>query len=162
MIKYKRSIGTEILAWIAFFTFLGISIFVGHDWSLLEFVVLFCILELPMIYLFPLGCQTIKFDQNKISTGWWFIEFRTFSWSEVCETGIAYTQDKETGSVISKKFIYISKRSLTTKERFFILGVKDYKNFITIENRGNIIEDIEKCSKLPFQGLPTTEDFNNM
>jgi hypothetical protein len=162
LIKYKRCIGTEILAYMAFFIFLGVSIFVGNKWSLTEFLILFCILELPMIYLFPLGCQTIRFDENEISTGWWFIKFRTFSWSEVCETGIAYTQDKKTGSVISEKFIYISKRPVTNKERFFILGVKDYKKFITMENRGNIIEDIKKYSKLPFQDLPTTEDFYNM
>jgi len=60
------------------------------------------------------------------------------------------------------KFIYISKRPVTNKERFNILNVKDHKSFITIENRGHIIEDIKKCSQLPFHPLPNTEDFNNM
>ncbi|MVB12536.1 hypothetical protein CAFE_32760 [Caprobacter fermentans] len=85
LIKYKRCLGTEILAWIAFFTFLVVSVYIGRNWNIFEFIVLFCILELPMIYIFPLGCQTVKFDEKKVSTGWWFIKFRTFLWSEVCD-----------------------------------------------------------------------------
>lgn len=86
----------------------------------------------------------------------WFITFPTFLWEEVKEAGIAYTR---AGYGTYKKFVYVSKRPVTDKERFNILNVKDKKNFITMENRGHIIEDIKKYSKLPFRDLPTTEDF---
>ncbi|WP_411677983.1 hypothetical protein [Caproicibacter sp.] len=159
MIKYKRSLEVLLLSWIAFFMLLGASIFVAHKWGLIEFIIVFFIFEIPSFVAFPLGYQTIKIDDSKISLDLWFIKLRTFSWSEVCETGIAYTRG---GYGTYKKFIYISKRPVTNKERFDILRVKDHKNFITMENRGNIIDDIKKYSKLPFRDLPTTEDFNNM
>ncbi len=87
------------------------------------------------------------------------ITFRTFLWREVSEIGIAYTR---AGYGTYKKLIYISKRPLANKERFNLGGIKDHKNIITFKNRGHIIEDIKKYSKLPFRDLPTTEDFNNM
>lgn len=159
MVKYKKSFELLTLAWILFFILLGASIFVAHKWSFTEFLILLCIFEVPTLMAFPLVYQTIKIDNEKISLDLWFIKLRTFSWSEVCETGIAYTR---AGWGTYKKFIYISKRPVTNKERFDILSVKDHKNFITMENRGNIIEDIKKYSGLPFRDLPTTEDFYNM
>lgn len=56
--------------------------------------------------------------------------------------------------------IYISKRPVTEEERFDILHVKDHKNFITMENRGNIVEEIEEYSSLPFHPLPNRENYH--
>lgn len=134
-------------------------VFVAHNWTCIDFLILFCILELPSFLIFPFAYQAIKIDDHKISLNLWFIKLRIFLWSEVSEIGIAYAR---AGYGTYKKFIYISKRPVTDKERFDILHVKDHKNFITMENRGNIIEDVKKCSKLPFRPLPTTEDFYNM
>jgi hypothetical protein len=159
MIKYRRSLETVILTWMLFVFLLAGIIFVAHKWSCIGFFILFCILELPTFVIFPIAYQAIKIDNEKISLCLWFITLRTFSWSEVSETGIAYTR---AGYGTYKKFVYVSKRPVTNKERFNVLNVKDHKNFITMENRGSIIEDIKKYSKLPFRDLPTTEDFYNM
>lgn len=159
MIKYKKSFELMVLTWIMFFVLLGACIFCAHTWSFSEFLILFCIFEIPTFMAFPLVYQTIKIDDHKISLDLWFIKLRTFLWSEVSEIGIAYTR---AGYGTYKKFIYISKRAVSNEERFNILNVKDKNNFITLENRGHIIEDIKKYSKLPFQDLPTTEDFYNM
>ena len=161
MIKYRRHSGILILTWIMFFILLGCSIFVAfvaQNWSFTDFLIIFCIFEVPTFVAFPLVYQKIKFDDKKISLCLWFITFRTFSWGEVSETGIAYTR---AGYGTYKKFVYVSKRPVTNEERFNILKAKDKKNFITMENRGHIIEDIKKYSKLPFRDLPTTEDFYN-
>ncbi|WP_411677981.1 hypothetical protein [Caproicibacter sp.] len=159
MLKYKKSSGLLVLTWIMFFVLLGACISCAYTWKFNEFLVLLCIFEVPTIIAFPLVYQTIKIDNSKISLELWFIKLRTFLWPEVCEVGLAYTR---AGYGTYKKLIYISKRPLTDKERFNLGRVKDHKNFITIENRGNIIDDIKKYSKLPFRDLPTTEDFNNM
>ena len=162
MIKYRRSIEAIVLFWIMFFVLLGCSIFVTHRWSFIEFLIFFCIFEVPTFILFPLVYRTIKIDNERISLNFGFISLRTFSWSEVYEAGIAYTRGRRAASGMYIEFIYISKRPITNEERLNILNVKDHKNFITMENRGNIIEDIKKYSKLPFRELPTTEDFYNM
>ncbi|MVB12535.1 hypothetical protein CAFE_32750 [Caprobacter fermentans] len=159
MIKYRRSIEAEVLIWMLYIFLLAGIFFVAHTWKFSEFLILFCILELPVIIIVPFAHQAIKIDDRRINLCWWVITFRTFLWSEVQETGIAYVR---AGYGTYKKYIYVSKRPVTNQERFNIHGVKDHKNFITMENRGHIIEDIKKYSKLPFRDLPTTEDFNNM
>ena len=160
MSKYKKSLEAVVLAWFLFFIFLGVGLWIviKFKWKIIDSIIFCCILEWPMLLLFPLTYQTIKIDDSKISLDLWFIKLRTFSWGEVSETGIAYTR---AGYGTYKKFVYVSKRPVTDKERFNILNVKDKKNFITMENRGHIIEDIKKYSKLPFRDLPTTEDFYN-
>lgn len=161
MKKYKVSLEAIILVWFAFVILLGVGLFViiMGKWDLVESLILCGILELPTLISFPIVYQTVKIDDEKASLCLWFITFRSIPWSEVAETGIAYTR---AGYGTYKKFIYISKRPVTDKERFDILHVKDHKNFITMENRGNIIEDLKKYSKLPFRDLPTAEDFSNM
>lgn len=162
MVRYKKSFGLLILTWIMFFVLLGACISCAYKWKFSEFLILLCIFEVPTIIAFPLVYQTIKIDNSKISLDLWFIKLRTFLWSEVCEIGIAYTRGRGSTSNVYTEIIYISKRPVMNKERFNILGVKDRKNFITMEKRGHIIEDIKKYSKLPFHPLPNTEDFNNM
>lgn len=161
MKKYRVSFEAVILAWMAFAVLTGVGLFVviKGEWNLVESLVLFSILEFPVLISFPIVYQAVKIDDHKISLCLGFITFRTFSWEEIHETGIAYTR---AGYGTYKKFVYVSKRPVTNKERFDILHVKDHKNFITIENHGNIREDIKKYSKLPFRDLPTTEDFYNM
>ena len=160
MSKYKKSLEAVVLAWFLFFIFLGVGLWIviKFKWKIIDSIIFCCILEWPMLLLFPLTYQTIKIDDSKISLDLWFIKLRTFSWGEVSETGIAYTR---AGYGTYKKFVYVSKRPVTNEERFNILKAKDKKNFITMENRGHIIEDIKKYSKLPFRVLPTTEDFYN-
>lgn len=161
MIKYRTSIEAVILVWLAFLILLGVGLFVVimDKWNFVDSIILCSVLVLPTILLFPLVYQSIKFNDIKISLCFGAITFRTFLWSEVSDIGIGYTR---AGYGTYKKFIYISKRPLTNKERFNLGGVKVRKNIITFENRGHIIEDIKKYSKLPFRDLPTTEDFNNM
>ena len=145
MIKYKRSVEVLLLSWIAFFMLLGASIFVAHKWGFIEFIIVFCIFEIPSFVAFPIGYQTIMIDDCKISFNLWFIKLRTFLWSEVCETGIAYTRG---GYGTYKKFIYISKRPVTNKERFNILQVKDHKNFIqwkTVAISLRTLRNIRNC-----------------
>lgn len=48
------------------------------------------------------------------------------------------------------QYVYILKRSVTNKERFDILHVKDHKNFITIENHDNVIEDLKNIPRCHF------------
>jgi hypothetical protein len=158
MVKYRRSLETVVLFWLLFFVLLGASILVAHNWSLLDFLITFCIFEVFSLLILPLCGQTVKFDGEKISLCFWFITFQTFEWADVRETGIAYTR---AGYGTYKKMIYISKRPVTEEERFDILHVKDNKNFITMENRGNIVEEIEEYSALPFQPLPNKESFHH-
>lgn len=161
MVKYRMSLEAIILAWVACLILLGVGLFViiNGRWNFIDSIILCGILELPMLVLFPIVYLTIKFDDEKISLCLGFIIFRSLSWTEVSEMGMAYTR---AGYGTYKKFIYISKRPITNKERFNLSGIKDRKNFITMENRGKIIEELKKYSKLLFRDLPTTEDFNNM
>nr|WP_319488565.1 hypothetical protein [uncultured Caproiciproducens sp.] len=97
--------------------------------------IMFCACLGVGLCLFPIACQSIKFDNQKISLYCWFIKIRSFSWVEVCEIGSAYSSGKSAYVEV----IYIAKRPVSNKERFNINGVKDKKNFITMENSGNII-----------------------
>ena len=160
MVKYTRSIEVVILVWFFFLTLLGVGLWfvIKFRWNLFDSIILCGVLVGPALFFFPL-CQTIKFDNEKVSLNFWCIKLRTFPWTEVQDMGVAYARG---GYGTYTKYVYVSKRPVTNKERFDILHVKDHKNFITMENRGNIIEDIKKYSRLPFRDLPTTEDFNNM
>ena len=87
------------------------------------------------------------------------ITIRAFLWEEVKKIGGAYARGGY-GSYI--QYVYISRRSISNKERFDILHIKDRKNFIAMENRGNIIEALIKYSKKPFRPLPNIEDYKNI
>lgn len=154
MVKYQRSSLSIVSVFILFFVCLGIGvIFVINFKSSIIDSILFCaILQLPTFIMIPYACQRIEFDHEKISFYYSFIKIRTFTWLEVCELGAAYSRGVHT----RVEFIYISKRSITSKERNDIntIKLKERKNFITIESRGNIIEEIKNYSKLPFEFLP--------
>lgn len=157
MIRYKRSIEATLLTWMIFLLLGGpiIAIAVSNRWDITGTFIMLAISELPMLYIFPKGSQEIKIDKNGVTIGWRFVKFRIILWPEVKEIGIAYSY---TGYSKTKKFIYISKRPVKHEERFSILRVKDYKNFITMENRGNIINVIKEYSNLPFEPLPSAEN----
>ncbi len=160
MVKYTRSIEVMILVGIIILFPLGVGLWlvINGRWNLTDSLILFSILVGPTLLLLPI-CQTVKIYNDRVCLNFWFIKLRTFSWTEVHEIGAAYAR---AGYGTYVQYVYISKRSATDKERFDILHVKDRKNFITMENRGNMIEDVKKYSKLPFRDLPTKEDFNNM
>ncbi|MVB12533.1 hypothetical protein CAFE_32730 [Caprobacter fermentans] len=160
MVKYTRSIEVMILVGIIILFPLGVGLWlvINGRWNLTDSLILFSILVGPTLLLLPI-CQTVKIYNDRVCLNFWFIKLRTFFWTEVHEIGAAYARG---GYGTYMKYVYISKRYVTDKERFDILHVKDRKNFITMENRGNMIEDIKKYSKLPFRDLPTKEDFNNM
>lgn len=160
MVKYTRSIEVMILVGIIILIPFGVVLWItiNGKWNLIESVILFSVLVGPTLFLLPL-CQTIKIENDKVSLNFWLIKIRVFPWAEVKEIGGAYARGGY-GSYI--QYVYISRRSITDKERFDILHIKDRKNFITMENRGNIIEDLKSYSKMPFRPLPTTEDYKNV
>lgn len=154
MVKYQRSSDALAGACILFFVALGISAIFAINFksSIIVSIILCAILQIPTFIMIIYACQRIEFDHEKISFYYWFIKIRTFSWLEVCEIGAAHSRGKN-GYV---NFIYISKRPITSKERNDIneIELKDRKNFITLENRGNIIEEIKNYSRMPFQDFP--------
>ncbi|WP_129588176.1 hypothetical protein [Clostridium minihomine] len=157
--KYQKSSTFTVGVLIIFFLYSAVALcfVIKFKWSVIESILFFVFFEYPMYILIPIACLRIEFDYKKISLYCGFIKIRTFSWLEVCEIGAAHSR----GRCMHVNFIYISKRPITSKERSDInkIKLKDRKFFITLENRGNIIEKLKKCSKLPFQDFPVTEDF---
>lgn len=116
MNKYKfiRSRFAYVGSWIYFILLTGVcigSLIIGYKntglWDISGFLIMLCVFELPMIYLFPVGCHSINMDKDKIINSWWFINFRTILWSDVVQTGVGNVR---AGYGTYKKFIYISKR----------------------------------------------------
>ncbi|MDU7337859.1 MAG: hypothetical protein E7L17_07080 [Clostridium sp.] len=153
MVKYQRSstftVGVCII--FLFYSAVAICFLIKFKWNFNDSIVFLAFYEYPMYFLIPIACLRIEFDYEKIILYSGFIKLRTFSWLEVCEIGTAHSR----GRCMYVDFIYISKRPITSKERSDInkIKLKERKNFITIENRGNLIEEIKKYSKLSYQSL---------
>lgn len=158
MVKYRKNPQLPAAVCILFFVYLlfGLGFVVIYKFSIIDSILFLAILESPTIVLIPYACLRIEFNNEKVSLYCGFIKIRTFLWKEVSQVGVAYKRQKRLFY-----YIYISKRPITKEERDDInkIRIKDRKKFITIEYQSNIIEEMIKYSKIPFEFLPITGKF---